>query len=321
MMSLKAYTNRNIVAYLALSVPALLLQVFFILALLKIPAISFPGVFHYANLAIQFAPWIVLAVSIYAVVMFRPSLLLTLLVLSYFISSIFSGSASLSAAGYFLSTGDIAALVVAASFCSLISFGFSRAARIEKAPARVHSSGPIAYQSVGVFLEIVFPALVAVGLVLATLRIDGALRAETLLFPSPLNTIFAEFVVSPVIVLITAALTLTLVKDLVEPWILYYTINKEDAIKYIEKDVKQMETVRGFTGRLASGGMLFSIIAVVIILAVIVFAFGTKTLLANLGPVFFMGKPTTEPNFLVSINNGYTQFVNLLNTIFHLLWG
>lgn len=309
------------IGYFALSIPALALQLFFILALLKIPAISFPGIFHYADLGIQAAPWIVLAVSLFAVVRFRISLLLTLLVVSYFISAVTSGSASLSAAGYLLSPGEIAALVVAASFCSLISFGFLRAAKIERRRATVSSKGPLPYQAFSVFLELFLPALVAVGLILATIRIVNALEAETMLFPQPLATIFSSFLLSPIITIVTAALALILVRDLVEPWILYYTLTSDDAVAIMKKEATEMETRRGMGARLASGGVVFSAIIIVILLVALVFLFGTQALTSNLMAIFGMGKPTSQPDFLVRIGNAFVQFENLLNTAIHLLWG
>ena len=320
-MSLAVYTNRNIVGYLALSIPALALQLFFILALLKIPAISFPGIFHYADLVIRVAPLIVLAVSFFAVARFRISLLLTLLVVSYFISAVTSGSASLNAAGYLLTPGEIAALVVAASFCSLISFGFLRAAKIEKRRAVVTSKGPLPYQAFSMFLELFLPALVAVGLILATIRIVDALEAETMLFPQPLASIFSSFLLSPIITIVTAALALVLVRDLVEPWILYYTLTSDDAVTIMKKEATEMETTKGISTRMASGGVMFSAIVIVILLVVVVLLFGTQALTSNLLAIFGMGKPTSQPDFLVRIGNAFVQFENLLNTAIHLLWG
>ncbi|MDG6907563.1 MAG: hypothetical protein JRN20_17455 [Nitrososphaerota archaeon] len=320
-MNLRAYTNRNMFVYLGLSIPALLLQGFFIIALLKIPIVSLSGLLRYADLALQYVPWLVLFISIFAVVTFRTSILLTLLVVSYFISSILSGSASLTAAGYYLNSGEIAALVVAASFCSLIGFGFSRAARIEKRKTIVMSKGPIPHQVISIFLELFLPAIVAVGLILATIRVVGALRAETLLFPAPLSTIFSSFLLSPIITIIIAAITLALVRDIVEPWVLYYTINQEDAQIIMEKEAKQMVTRKGLTARFASGGMFFSIVVVVIILALVVWLFGYQSVLANFQSLLGIGSPTPEPNFLIRIDNGFLQFENLLSTIIHLLWG
>lgn len=321
MQSLQVYTNRNMIAYFALSVPALLLEAFFILRLLKIPVTSLPGVLHYADLAVQIAPWLVLAVSVFAVVRFRTSLLLTLLIVSYFISAIVSGSASLNAAGYLLNQDEIAAFVVIASFCSLISFGFVRAAKIEKKRAKVESRGPIPHQIIGVFLELFLPALVAVGLVVTTIRVVDALRTETLLFPSPLSSIFSSFLLSPVITIIIAALVLTLVKDLIEPWVLYYTLKPEDAVGMMRKEAREMESGKGFARRLGSGGMLFSLIVIVILLAIVVVFFGTGSLTSNAYSLLRLGSPTPEPDFLIRINNDFIQFENLLNTIIRLLWG
>ena len=307
--------------YFGLSAPALMLEAFFIIALLKIPIIALPGIFHYADLAVQVAPWIVLAVSVFAVLRFRTSLLLTLLIVSYFISAVVSGSASLNAAGYLLNQGEIAALVVVASFCSLIGFGFLRAAKIEKKRAIVVSSGPVPHQIIGVFLELFLPALVAVGLVLATIRVVEAMRAETLLFPSPLSSIFSSFLLSPVITIITAALVLTLVKDLVEPWILYYTLKPEDAVSIMEKEATQMQSVRGLSRRMGSGGMMFSLIVIAILLAIVVIFFGAGSIMSNVSALLGIGSPTPDPNFLIRIDNDFIQFENLLNTIIRLLWG
>ena len=320
-MSLRVYTNRNMAGYFGLSAPALLLESFFILALLKIPIIALPGIFHYAVVAVQVAPWVVLSLSVFAVVRFRTSLLLTLLVVSYFISAIASGRAALSAAGYLLNQGEIAALVVVVSFCSLIGFGFLRAAKIEKKRAIVVSSGPVPHQIIGVFLELFLPALVAVGLVLATIRVVDALRAETLLFPSPLSSIFSSFLLSPVITIITAALVFTLVKDLIEPWILYYTLKPEDAVGIMEKEATQMESVKGLGRRVGSGGILFSFIVIAILLAIVVIFFGTGSIVSNASALLRIGNPTPEPNFVIRINNDFIQFENLLNTIIRLLWG
>lgn len=320
-MSLKVYTNRNMLGYFILSVPALLLEVFFILSLLRIPVIALPGIFHYADLAIQIAPWFVLGLSIFSVVRFRISLLLTLLIISYFISAIVSGSASLFAAGYLLSQGEIAALVVAASFCSLIGFGFLRAAKIEKKRAISVSSGPLPHQVISLFLEFFFPALVAVGLVLTTMRVVASLRAETMIFPAPLSSIFSSFLLSPVVTIITAALVITLVKDIVEPWILYYTLKPEDAIDIMKSDATQMELRIGLLSRISSGGMLFSLFVIVILMTVLVIFFGTSSIISNIYALFGMGSPTAEPNFLIRVSNAFMQFVYYLNTIINLLWG
>lgn len=317
-----AYSSRNMAVYVALSVPAIVIEILLSLSIASSPSLA--GVPF--SVLVQLLPWVVTAGSVFAILTFRSSLLLTLLVLGYFVSAVVSQSTSVAVAGATLDPSAGAALVVVSVFLALMAFGFARSAKIQSGKkADLVSRGSLPFQVVGFSLDFGVPAALAVMLVLVTTGIFGVVKGSLQSLPPPLSGIFASGLGSPFaavfVTLVIAGVTLWTFRELVEPVVMYYSITREDAVKLLQEDLaivaKPLE--RSLKRDLRGGA--FTVLVIVGILALAYVEFGPSALASQLPAAFGAGRPASYPSFTVQTNNMFNELERLIESIIRLLWG
>jgi hypothetical protein len=335
------YATKGALIYYALVLPALVAEAVFSVAIVSTPGDlltqSVPGGTALAAV-VQLFPWALLAVSVYAIFSFRPSLLVTLLIASFFVAaSVANGIAFL---GVQLDLGATVVLVVAATFLALAGFNYARGIKLlaGRLP-NVTSSGPRGYNALGVALESAFPLLAALALVVLVETVVGGLGVQAARLPSPLSALASLYLQSRVGLVFTtlfvAGAAIWIMRQFLEPIILHFTLNAADAKKELLAEIEPTtKTVRKIARYKPSGGLAWGILTVaycaglIVALAVIMprgqFA---RDLLASLD----LHPPSPTPveallqgsiqNALVKINILYAQSQDFVREIIQLLWG
>lgn len=317
-----AYASKSMAAYLLLSVPAVVLEVLFSFSIASSPNLSGVNFFGLT----QLVPWLVIAASVYAMLTFRSSLLLSLLVLGYFFSSVVAQTSALVAAGLVLDAGTAATLVVVSAFLALMAFGFARSARIQSGrKAVLRSRGSLPFQVLGFSLDFAVPAVLAVVLVLVTTGIFNAVKSTLEALPPPLSGIFTSGLSSPFaavgVTLIVAGVTLWTVRELVEPVVLYYSITKEDAVKLLLSDLEVVaKTVERRHKRNLKGGAATALVVGGIV-GLLLSEFGPSATLGQLPTLWGGTHPASYPSFTIQTNNAFNQLERTIEAVIKLLWG
>lgn len=316
-------------AYVALSLPAVLLEVVFSTSVASSQGLLALGRLlgpfsQLLVLALTALPWVFVAVSVYAVLSFRSSLVLTLLVVNYFVLSIVQGSA---AAPGLLSIGPeaSAAAVVVSAFLALMGFSFSRAARIRGAnPPVVRTKGSPLFRGVGLSLDFAVPAALAVALVAGTIEMFGAVKRGLESLPPPLSGVFSSSVTSPIaavgLTLIVAGILMWLVKELIEPWVMYYSMTREDALKLLAEDLERISKKAESGNQRNRRGAALTAVGVVAIVAFLAAYFGPGAVLHGVQSLFG-GHPASYGQFVAKTDSIYDQIQNDIVSAMRLLWG
>jgi hypothetical protein len=317
-------------AYLLLSLPAVLLEVVFSASIASSEGVAALGRLlgpfsQVLVLVLTIIPWAFAAVSVYAVLFFRSSLVLTLLVVNYFVLSLVQGSAA--APGLLsLSPEASAGAVVASTFLALMAFSFSRAARIRGAnPPVITTRGSPLFKAVGLSLDFAVPAVLAAALVAATVEIFGGVKGALESLPPPLSGIFTSSITSPIaavgLTLLVAGILMWLVKELIEPWVMYYSITREDAVKLLTEDLKKVSKQAESVNRRNYRGTALTVALVGVIMAFLVAYFGPGAVLRDAPSLFGGHQPTSYGQFVARANALYDQVQNDIVSVARLLWG
>lgn len=338
---LSRYATKEALIYYALVLPALIAEAVFSVAIVSTPqdllTQAVPGVSAVAA-AGQLLPWALLAASVYAIFSFRPSLLVALLIASFFVAaSVANGIAFL---GVQLDLGATVVLVVAATFLALAGFNYSRSIKLlaGRRP-NVTSSGPRGYNALGVALEAAFPLLAALALVVLVETVVGDLGVQAARLPSPLSALASLYLQSRVGLVFTtlfvAGAAIWVMRQFLEPVILHFTLNATDARKELLAEIEPTtKTVRRIARYRPSGGLAWGILTVaycagILVALAIILPRGefSRDLLASLD----LRPPSPTPletllqgsiqSSLVKINTLYAQSQDFLRAIIRVLWG
>jgi hypothetical protein len=279
-----------------------------------------------------------MALSIYALISLRPSILIGLLSLSFFIAA--SVTTSMSFFGYPFSLTGAVVLVVVSTFTALVGFNFSRGAKLVAGKKLVtRSSGPLGYQVLSLGIELVLPLLAALGLVLFVSAITGALKAQALLLPQPLSTLTTLYLGTiwgfALTTILVAGATIWALRQVVEPVVLYYSINSLDARKMALEEMNDItsklhkETAKSPRGiRWILPAALISIF----LLAYLEVSHGTGNLSNDLWQAVTLQKTASTPQFEIAFQNSANALVsrfdqavvqaeNFIRALFTFLWG
>jgi len=335
------YATKEALVYYALVLPALVAEAVFSIAIASTPgdllAQSAPGGSAVAA-AVQLLPWALLAASVYAIFSFRPSLLVTLLIASFFVAaSVANGIAFLGAQ---LDLGDTVILVVAATFLALAGFNYARGVKLlaGRRPD-VTSSGPLGYNALGVALESAFPLAAALALVVLVETVVGDLGVQAARLPSPLSALASLYLQSRIGLVFTtlfvAGAAIWVMRQFLEPVILHFTLNAADAKKELLAEIEPTtKSVRKIARYRPAGGLAWGVLTtaycVGLIAALAIFlprAQFSRDLLAAVD----LRAPSSTPaealiqdsiqNALVRINILYAQSQDFIRAIIQLLWG
>ncbi len=339
--SLAMYATKGALIYYALVLPAIVSEAIFSTAV----ALNSGGLITQASsggsiaaVALPLLPWIILAASIYAVASFRPSVLIILLIASFFLAaSIANGAAFL---GIQLNLGASVVLVVAATFLALAGFNYARGIKLLAGRrADVTSSGPLGYNVLGIALESAVPLAIAVALVVAVEAVVGALGVQSARLPQPLSTLASLYLQTRIglvfTTLLVAGATIWVIRQFVEPAILYFTLSGEDAKKELLHEIEPTtKSVKKVVRYRPSKGLAWGVLAVaysgglIIVLAIFLpWTQLSRDLLAALNlkapspsPVEVLMQGSLQ-SAIVKINILYAQSQDYIRTIIRLLWG
>ena len=241
---------RQALIYYLMCLPALVSELLFSLTIASSPQLvpeiaSFNGL---VPLVVQVIPWLVMALSLYTLISFRPSILIGLLTVSFFIAA--SVTTSMTFFGYPFSLGAAVALVVGSTFTTLVGFNFSRGAKLLGGRKLfLRSKGPAGYQLLSLSVELILPLAAAVGLVLLVSVFFDALKAQSLLLPQPLSTLTSLYLGTVIglafTTILIAGAIIWVLRQLVEPVIMYFSITSSDAKTLALGEIRDITTKLG----------------------------------------------------------------------------
>ncbi len=338
MSSLSRYLNRQALAYYVLALPAIALEVIFTVGIVSNPQSPLATLPGELSRALTVLPWIIPLFSLYAVLRFRPSILVTLLAISFFVSAITSSQASyLGVQGGF---GLSVALVIVATFSALIGFNYSRGAKLRAGrELNLESKGPVGFQIIGLSFELVVPLLITLALVGLVSGAVAVIKTQTGALPAPLSTLSSLYLSTRlglvfISIFIAGALIWT-VRQLLEPVIMYFTITHADAISLALSEVQDVTgKVRKESAARPSGGWLRVGLAMAVgagVVTLVLLWAGQQGMLGDLLSILTFQTPnTTAPEsrmtsavdyYARQLDNYAIQAQKLLNTLFRMLWG
>jgi hypothetical protein len=214
--------------YYLLSIPALLLVLAFSVEM-AITIEQNPVPLSWEPVALIFSaivPIIAISLYLYALLTFRPSTLVIILTLSFFLLTTMSQSVD-----YYS-----AVAVIASSFGCLIGFNYARRVRVLSGhEPRLRNSKPFLWSRlVTNTFDLVLPFVMAVGLVSIVASVISLITTETKILPEPLATLGALYLqthlYSVLTIVTVAGVTVWALRNLIEPFLMWYTLTPEDAI-------------------------------------------------------------------------------------------
>lgn len=333
MGSLAKYTSRQALVYYALSLPAVIAEVFFSLQIASNPQGLVPQIAAQGALVtqlVQVLPWVVLLVSIYAVLQFRPSTIVTLLTISFFILTAVTGQVS-----YYT-----ASLVVLAAFATLIGFNYARAAKVLAGRSlKAESEGPIGFQLASIGLDLVLPLAAALGVMTLVSAVINLIKAQVVLLPEPLGTLGGLYLRSHVNLVFTtiavAGAAVWALRRTIEPIILRFTLTREDAVREAWTEIQDVAGKiwweAGKRPPRGRGLLAFSTFAAALLVVYTVLTVGPDGFVKNLFAVLGLERTPSGPSGhelegfakeVVRRANLWTKTIDdFLRFLIKLLWG
>jgi len=250
------YASRDAAVFYALVLPAVVAGLVFSVAIASTPGDLVSQTASYGaavGVLASLLPLFVLAVSAYAVFSFRPSLLVALLIATFFVGVSVANGISL--LGVQLDLGATVVLVIAATFLALAGFNYARGLKL-LAGGRpdITASGPLGYNAFGVALESAFPLAVALGLVVLVEAVVKGFQAQASLLPQPLSSLASLYLQTRIGIVFTtlfvAGAAIWVMREFLEPVILHFTLSPSDARKEllseIEPTTKSVRKIRRY---------------------------------------------------------------------------
>lgn len=341
---LSKYASKGALTYYALSLPAIVATVAFSSAISSNPsdllAQAAPSGSAVAA-AIQLLPLALVVGSLFALFTLRPSLLVTLLIASFFVAaSVANGIAFL---GVQLDLGDTVILVVAATFLALAGFSYARDLKLlaGRRP-NVTSSGPAAYNVLGIALDSAVPLAAALVLVVLVETVVGDLGVQAAHLPPPLATLatlaglYLQSRVGLVFTtLFVAGAAIWVMRQFLEPVILHFTLNSADAKMELLAEIEPTtKTVSKISRYRPSGGLAWGFLTVAYcagLVAALAIFLPQGQFSHDLLAAFNLQAPSPTPvevllqstiqNAIVRIDILYAQSQDYIRSMIRLLWG
>ncbi len=339
--SLSRFFTKGAMIYYALVLPAIVAEAIFSTAIASNPgglvtqASSIAGVVAFA---VPLLPWAILAASVYAVATFRPSLLVTLLIVSFFLAaSIASGITLL---GFQLDLGATVVLVIGATFLALAGFNYARGLKLlgGRSPD-ITSSGPLGYNVLGIALESAVPLAIALALVVAVEAIVGDLGVQAASLPAPLSSLASLYLQTRIglvfTTLLVAGATIWVLRQFVEPVILHFTLSAEDAKKELLSEIEPtMKSVRKVARYRPTRGLSWGVLTIFYcggLIAALAIFLPQGQFSRDILSALSLKAPSPSPvevliqgslqNGIVKANIYFAQSQDYLRTTIRLLWG
>ena len=340
-LSLDRYVTRDALTYYLLALPALVSAAVFSLDIARTPGalVTQTGPYAFiASAAGQVLPFAVLGASAFAVFSFRPSVLVTLLIGTFFVAV--SISDGISVLGAKLDLGDTVILVVAATFLALAGFSYARGIKLlgGRHPDVV-ASGPAGYNALGLAIECAVPLGAALALVLLVETVVSALGVQAAILPQPLSTLATLYLQTRIGLVFTtlfvAGAAIWVIRQFVEPVILHFTLSASDAKRELLFEIQPTTKSMGKIMRYKpSRGLSWGVLGVAycsgIFVALVLFLPRADTA-HDLLAVFDLHPPAPSPwelllqdalqNGIVKVDLLFAQFEAYLRDLARLLWG
>ncbi len=337
---LSKYATKGALVYYALVLPAMIAEVIFSATVASTPDLvtQASSIGSVVAVVVPLLPWAILAISVYAIASFRPSLLVLLLIVSFFLAaSVASGIAFL---GVQLDLGATVIMVMAATFLALVGFNYARGLKLlGRRRPDIISSGPFGYNALGIALESAAPIAIAIVLVVIVQAAVAELGVQASLLPQPLSTLSSLYLQTRIglvfTTLLLAGAAIWVLRQFIEPLILHFTLSAEDARKELlaeiqptTRSVKKVARYRPSRG-LAWGALTIACCAVLVAAVAAFLPAGqfSRDLLAALN----IQAPSPSPaerlaqgsiqNWIVRTNILFAQSQDYIRTIIRLLWG
>ncbi|MDA4117400.1 MAG: hypothetical protein OK455_03550 [Thaumarchaeota archaeon] len=339
-LAFSKHATKDALVYYALSLPAIVAEAIFSVAITSNPGVlASQGAPNGALVTlVRFLPWLFLLASVYAVFVFRPSILVSLLVASFFIAA--SVSSTITFVGARFGLADVVFLVIAASFLALAGFSYARSVKLLGGrQVKLTSSGPVGYQVLGIALESVLPLVAALALVALVEAVVGALGVQAALLPQPLSSLASLYLETRVglvfTTLLVAGATIWVLRQVLEPIILHFTLTGEDAKKELLSEIEPTtKMVRKFVRYRPSRGLAWGVLG-------LAYCFGMVGAMAaflphqefynGLAGVFDPRAASPSPaeqfslrsfeNLTVRADIAFAQVEDYIRAIIRLLWG
>ncbi len=333
MGSLSRYTSRQAIAYYALSAPAVVSEVTFSQALASNPQAIIPPIAALGAIileAVQILPWIILAFSIYAVLSSRPSALVTLLTISFFVLTMTVGRVD----------SYNAALVVASSFSALVGFRYARAAKVLGGrELKLESHGPVWTRFAGLAIDMGFPLAGALALMALVAAVIASIETQAQLLPEPVATLsrlyFSSHLYLVSTIIAVAGMAVWAMRQLIEPMVMMFTLTRQDAVdeawRQVGDVVLKIEKERRYQPGRGRGWVVASIAVALLTIAYVGISGGPSRAISTLLSVFGAAGITSSPwertvegvaeNMVRQANAAVSLIEGLVNFIIRLLWG
>jgi len=337
---LSKYATKGALIYYALVLPAIAAELAFSIAISSTSGdllIQGPSSGVVAS-AVQLLPWALLAASLYAVFSFRPSLLVTLLIASFFVAA--SVANAITFLGAPLDLGDAVVLVIAAAFLALVGFNYGRGLKLLAGRRLdIRSSGPPGYNLLGIALDSAVPLGAALALVLLVETVVGDLGVQAARLPPPLSALATLYLQTRIGLVFTTLLVaggaIWVMRQFLEPLVLHFTLNAADAkIELLGEIEPTTKTIRKIARYRPSGGLAWLFLTVAycagLVAALAIFlprGQFSRDLLAILNlqspspAQFEVVVQISIKNALVRVNILFAQSQDYLREIIKLLWG
>ncbi len=268
--TLSKYATTGAMIYYALVLPAVVLEAVFSVAIASTPGDLVAQNAPYGDAVaavVRLLPLAILVASAYAILSFRPSVLITMLTASFFVAV--SVSNGIYVLGARLDLGETVISVVAAAFLALAGFTSARGVKLlgGRRPV-IRSSGPLGYNVLGIVLDFAVPLATALGVVLLVEQVVAALTAQAANLPSPLSTLTSLYLQSRVGIVFTTILVagaaVWAMRQFVEPVILHFTLSAADARRELLSEIEPTsKSVRKISRYRPSTGLSWGILTVV----------------------------------------------------------
>lgn len=336
---LSKYGTRGALIYYALILPALVgVGIFSTAAASTSGALVASSMGDIVAAAVTVLPFALLIVSIYAVITFRPSLLVTFLVISFFIAASVTNGISL--LGAQLDLGAMVVLVVVATFLALAGFNYSRGLKLlDGRRANVASSGPLGFNALGVAVDSFVPPAMALILVIVVEAVVGNLGTQATQLPAPLSTLASLYLQTRIglvfTTLLVAGAVIWILRQFVEPVILHFTLTAADAKKELLSEIEPTtKSVRKIIRYRPSKGLSWGVLMTAYSLAIIAalaYYLPSSQFSRDLLTALNLESPSPSPvellvqngmqNALVRINISFAQLQDYIREGITLLWG
>ncbi|MCL4437066.1 MAG: hypothetical protein M1503_06555 [Thaumarchaeota archaeon] len=332
------FLTREGATYLFLTLPALMVQATYSIAIYSTAPLSVAGIPPPFNLIpydliIRLIGAAALIIALVSIAMFRPTLNMLTLGASYFIITLLPHT---------LTTEPLILLI--SIFLLMISFNYGRTAQtVAGRKPIISSTGPFHLKILSVSLSWVLPVAAAVALVAATSLVAGLAQSESTVLPYPLADLVRLYLQTRIgfVLLATAAagVLLWIIREFLEPAILYYSLDSAGARQMLIEEYnyeKQGLEKRFLRRKIGSPIQLKSpsqrwIIACAVLASLLLMLFGpTPSMMAERSGLASSIVPKgLDEEALLKIFSAATHYIdskmlqveNLIRYFISLLWG